>query len=36
MKLFNISIQYFPFSGKDKGKNQISNGQKGNQTMVDT
>jgi hypothetical protein len=36
MKLFNISIQYFPFSGKDKGKNQISNGQKGNQKLVDT
>ncbi len=34
MKLFNISIQHFPFSGKDKGKNQIYNGQKDNQKWL--
>ncbi len=30
-----IIKQYFPFSEKDKGENQISHGQKGNETMVD-
>jgi hypothetical protein len=36
MKLIQKIIkQFFSFSGKDEGENQISQGQKGNPRMVD-